>query len=78
MSCPLPGRSSAGMYVARLICSDEACATQALAEARVAGELETLVCDCGCAHAIIAWPDHSDDPLSDPLAVHPIGALAPC
>jgi len=41
------------VYVARLICSDEACAEQALAEAQTLEELETLVCDCRCALAVI-------------------------
>ena len=50
------------MYVARLVCSDEACADKALAEARTLAELDTFVCDCGCALAIVGWPDHVDEP----------------
>jgi hypothetical protein len=51
-----------GVYVARLICSDTACAVEAAAEARTIRELEALACDCGCALAIIGWPDWIDDP----------------
>ncbi len=49
------------MYVARLICSDERCAEEILAEARTLEELETLACDCGCGLELIAWPDHVTD-----------------
>ena len=28
--------------------------------------------------AIIAWPDHSDDPLSDSVAIQPVSALTSC
>jgi hypothetical protein len=52
------------MYVARLICSDEACARDALAEAPTLAELDTLVCECGCALAIVGWPDHVDEPAA--------------
>lgn len=50
------------MYVARLICSDEACAEEVVAEARTLAELETLACGCGCGLAIIGWPDRVDEP----------------
>jgi hypothetical protein len=49
------------MYVARLICSDEACGAEALAEAHTLAELDTFACDCGCALAIIGWPDAAED-----------------
>ncbi len=52
------------MFVARLICSDEACAAELAAEATTLRELETLVCDCGCALAPIAWPDHVEEPVA--------------
>lgn len=52
------------MYIARLICSDEDCAEQVLAEAHTLGELETLACDCGCGLAVIGWPDHVDEPAA--------------
>ncbi len=49
------------MYIARLICSDQACADEIVAEARTLAELETLACDCGCALEVIGWPDDVDD-----------------
>lgn len=48
-----------GVLIARLICSDPACAAEATAEARTLRELETLVCDCGCGLEVIGWPDHA-------------------
>jgi hypothetical protein len=48
----------------RLICSEEACAKEALAEAETLDKLEALACDCGCALAVIGWPDHRDDPVT--------------
>jgi hypothetical protein len=57
------------MYIARLVCSDEACADEALAEARTLGELETFVCDCGCALAIVGWPDHVDEPAATAVVI---------
>jgi hypothetical protein len=50
------------VYVARLICSDTACAAEAAVEADTLRELESLACDCGCALAIVAWPDWVDEP----------------
>jgi hypothetical protein len=49
------------MYVARLICTDEACGVEALAEAHTLAELDTFACDCGCALAIVGWPDHAEE-----------------
>jgi hypothetical protein len=60
------------MYVARLICSDEACADEALAEAHTLEELDTFVCDCGCALAIVGWPDHVEEPVATAVVV-PLG-----
>jgi hypothetical protein len=57
------------MYVARLICSDGACAHEALAEARTLEELDTFVCDCGCALAIVGWPDHVDEPAATAIVI---------
>jgi hypothetical protein len=59
------------MYVARLVCSDEACADEALAEARTLEELDTFVCGCGCgcALAIIGWPDHVDEPAAAAVVI---------
>jgi hypothetical protein len=42
------------VYAARLICSDEVYADQARGEAQILKELDTLVCDCGCALAVRA------------------------
>jgi hypothetical protein len=50
------------MFVARLICSDAACAEEVTAEAARAPELERLICDCGCALEILGWPDRVDEP----------------
>jgi hypothetical protein len=62
-------RHAAWVYVARLICSDEACAEQALAEAQTLEELETLVCDCRCALVVIGWPDDLDDSVGQGVVV---------
>jgi hypothetical protein len=50
------------MFVARLVCSDPACAAELTATARLAPELETLLCECGCALEVIGWPDWLDEP----------------
>jgi hypothetical protein len=50
------------MFVARLCCSDAACAAEVSAEARTTGELEALACECGSALEVVAWPDWVDDP----------------
>jgi hypothetical protein len=52
------------MLVARLICSDEDCGAEAVAEAAALRELETLVCDCGCALEPIGWPDYAGEPVA--------------
>jgi hypothetical protein len=52
------------MLVARLVCSDAACAAEVSAEARTVRELESLICDCGCALEVIAWPDWVDEPAT--------------
>ncbi|MGI9099242.1 MAG: hypothetical protein ACR2H2_12285 [Solirubrobacteraceae bacterium] len=66
------------MYIARLICSDEDCAEDVLAEAHTLDELETLACDCdcGCGLAVIGWPDHADEPAADVVVV-PLGRRPP-
>ena len=48
------------MYIARLICSDAGCGEEITAEAATLEELETLICDCGCALALVGWPDAAD------------------
>jgi hypothetical protein len=50
------------VFIARLICSDAACAAEVSAEAGSEGELESLICDCGCALEVIGWPDWVDEP----------------
>lgn len=45
------------MFVARLICSDSGCAEEHELHAHTLAELERLLCDCGCALEVIAWPD---------------------
>ena len=52
------------MYSARLVCSDPVCAEEVTAEAATLRELETLICECGCALAIIGWPDVAAEPLA--------------
>ena len=64
------------MYVARLICSDEACGAEALAEAHTLAELDTFACDCGCALAIVGWPDHAEEPTVTAVVV-PLGRRRP-
>jgi hypothetical protein len=51
-----------GMFVARLVCSDSACAEEAAAEARTLRELDVLMCECGCALEVIGWPDWVGEP----------------
>jgi len=61
------------MFIARLQCSDEACAEQTVAEAPTLAELETLSCErCGCGLAILAWPDWVED--EQPAPVIPLRA----
>jgi hypothetical protein len=55
----------AGMYVARLVCSDEECAEEVTLETATLAELETLMCDCGCALAVIGWPEAAAEPLAE-------------
>ena len=57
-------------FVARLICSDPACAAESEEEALDLGELERLMCDCGCALAIIAWPDWVPEPVEALVLAH--------
>jgi hypothetical protein len=49
------------MLVARLICSDEACADRFEARAATLGELDALACACGCALQLLGWPDAEED-----------------
>jgi hypothetical protein len=65
------------MYIARLICSDEACGAEALAEAHTLAELDTFACDCGCALAIVGWPDHAEEERTAAAVVVPLGRRRP-
>ena len=44
---------------ARLICSEEGCEVVVEAIGPLA-EIEALACDCGCALAIVGWPEPVD------------------
>lgn len=50
------------MLVARLICSDEACADAFEARAATLAELDALACECGCALQVLGWPDAEEEP----------------
>jgi hypothetical protein len=52
----------ASMWVARLSCPDPACAAEVTAEGRTIAALEALLCECGCALQIVAWPDWVEEP----------------
>jgi hypothetical protein len=45
------------VWVAYLICSDERCPDELEAVAETLEELESLACQCGCALAIVGFPD---------------------
>lgn len=49
------------MLIARLTCSDSDCAEESEVHADSLAELERLICDCGCALELVAWPDWADD-----------------
>jgi hypothetical protein len=53
------------MYVARLVCVDSECAEEVTLEAATLRELETLVCDCGCALEVVGWPDVAAEALAE-------------
>jgi hypothetical protein len=50
------------MLLARLVCSDGECTAIFEARAGTLAELEALACDCGCALAVVAWPDAVEGP----------------
>ena len=64
------------MYSARLVCSDEACAEEVTLEAATLAELETLICDCGCALEVIGWPDVAAEPLAEVIMLRVQAATA--
>ena len=47
-------------FVARLVCSDAACAAVFAARAADARELEAVACACGCGLQVLGWPDAED------------------
>jgi len=52
------------MYTARLVCSDPHCAEEIAGETATLGELDVLLCDCGCALEVVGWPDVAAEPLA--------------
>jgi hypothetical protein len=48
------------MYIARLICSDEACAERIVTEADTLEELDAMACECGCTYQVLGVPDWVD------------------
>jgi hypothetical protein len=65
-----------GMWVARLFCSDDGCGVEIVTEAATLRELETLICDCGCALEPIAWPDHvAGEPVAAVISLRERGVL---
>ena len=57
------------MYVARLVCSDTACAEEQSFEVGTLAELELLACDCGCALEVVAFPDWTDEEVAEAIIV---------
>ena len=55
------------MFVARLICSDAACADERTAEVATLAELDALACDCGCSLEVVAWPDWADEEVAEAI-----------
>ena len=52
------------MYSARLVCSDPGCSEELAAETATLHELDTQLCECGCALEIVGWPDIEAEPLA--------------
>ena len=52
------------MYTARLVCTDPVCAEEVAAETATLREIESLLCDCGCALEVVGWPDVDAEPLA--------------
>jgi hypothetical protein len=61
------------MYTARLVCSDPDCAEEVVAETATLRELDALICECGCALAVIGWPDVAAGPLAQVILLR-VGA----
>jgi hypothetical protein len=64
------------VYIARLVCSDEACAEEVTHETATLAELETLLCECGCALEVIGWPDVAAEPLAEVIMLRVQAASA--
>ena len=64
------------MFIARLICSDSDCAEESEVHADSLAELERLVCDCGCALELVAWPDWADE-LAEVVAIRRARLVSP-
>jgi hypothetical protein len=47
-------------FVARLVCSDAACAAVVAGRAADVRELEAVACACGCGLQVLGWPDAED------------------
>ncbi len=62
------------MFVARLLCSDPACAEPFEAHARTLAELATLACDCGCGLEVLAISLGPEDPADPGRGPDPGGA----
>jgi len=63
------------MYSARLVCTDPACAEEIAAETATLGELDSLLCECGCALEVVGWPDVEAEPLAQVILLR-VGAAA--
>lgn len=63
------------MYSARLVCSDPGCAELVAAETATLRELQTLVCECGCALEVIGWPDVAARPLAEVILLRAAARL---
>jgi hypothetical protein len=57
------------MYVARVLCSDAACADERTVEIATIAELEALACDCGCTFEVIGWPDWADEEIAEAIVL---------
>ena len=63
------------MYSARLVCTDPSCAEEIAAETATLGELDSLLCECGCALEVVGWPDVEAEPLAQVILLR-VGAAA--
>lgn len=64
------------MFVARLICSDEACAEERVAEVETLEELDALACDCGCTWQVLGWPDPVEE-VAGTVVAFPVPSRGP-